>query len=181
MKTIVAIGIFGACLFGTISAITVDANCNAKIQQFKDCHAKIKDQRESDAKTKDVTIDGCYTASGCTPPDKEQKPNDPDRQKKEQCMKDVMTALKSQVQTCIQGKVQGLTIPQDAKRGDDEHRGSKGGHGDKGIQQACGTNTAAVATVKACIQKAFASAKVDPIKRKRVSMIIAKLKDNATQ
>jgi len=55
-----------------------------------------------------------------------------------------------------------------AKKGGEEHQGGgfKGGHGDKGIQQACGTNTAAVATVKACIQKAHTSAHSGPDQEK---------------
>jgi len=160
MKTIVAITIFGACIISMISAINVDANCNAKIQQFKDCHEKIRDQRQNEAKTRDAAIEGCYKASGCTAPPRDQKPNDPDRQKKEACMKDMMIALKAQVQTCVQGKVSGLTLPSDSNRDrkEGDNRGFKGGHGDKGIQQACGTNTGAVATVKACIKKAFTNA-----------------------
>jgi len=153
MKTIVAIAIFGACIFGMTSALQIDASCNAKIQQFRDCGEKSRAQRETESKTRDQAIEACYKTSGCTAPVREEK-QDPDRQKKEACQKDIQVALKAKVQTCVQGKIQGLTFPQDEKRREEGHRGSRGGHDDKGIQKACGTNTAAVATVKACIKSA---------------------------
>jgi len=152
MKTVVALAIFGACIFGMTSAVTIDAACNGKIQAFKDCHSKIRDQHINDAKQKEAAVDACYTASSCTPPGQGAKPADADRAKKEQCMKDISVTLKAQVEKCVSDKVQGLTLPHDNKNGDEHRGGMRGGHGDKAIQQACGTNTAAVATVKACIQ-----------------------------
>jgi len=150
---IIAIVIFGACIFSMTSAITVDASCNAKIQQFRDCNQKIRDQRESEAKTKEDAMKACFTSSGCTPPGEDGK-RDP---KKEQCFKDVEAALKAKVETCVQSKIQGITFPQD-KPGE-EHRGgprggARGGHGDKGLEQACSNNAGNVAKVKACLQTA---------------------------
>lgn len=155
MKTIVAIAIFGACLFGMTSAIiTVDANCNTKIQQYRDCGQKMRDQRESEAKAREDAEKSCFTSNGCTAPGQGQGGNDPDRQKREQCNKDVEVALKAQVQTCVQGKVSGLTFPNDGGKREEHRRGGGRGGADKMIQQACGSNAAAVPAVKACLQKA---------------------------
>jgi len=157
MKTIVALIIFGACIFSTISAITVDAGCNAKIQQFRDCNQKIRDRRESEQQTKEQAMKACFTSSGCTTPGGEGGQRDP---KKEQCFKDVELTLKTKIETCVQGKIQGLAMPHDNKP-QEEHRGDRGGqggprggHGDQGLQQACSNNAGNVAKVKACIQSA---------------------------
>jgi len=159
---IVAIAIFGACILGSNAAgLTVDATCNTKIQAFRDCHVKISEGRKAEAKTRDDAIQACYKTSGCTPA--VEAPS-ADRQKFEACMKDTMTALGTQVKTCVQGKVTGLTVP-DAKHDGGEHRGF-GRHGDKEITKACGTNTAAVATVKTCIQQAHTNGQSGPDQEK---------------
>jgi len=149
---IIAMVIFGASILSTISAITIDAGCNAKIQQFRDCNQKIRDQRESEQKTKEDAMKACFTSNGCTAPGQGGQ-MDP---KKEQCFKDVEANLKTKVETCVQGKIQGLVFPQDSKP-QGEHRGgggARGGHGDQGLQQACSNNAGNVAKVKACIQAA---------------------------
>jgi len=155
MQTIVAIAFFSVCICSLTSAF--DASCNAKFEQFKACHKKIGDGRVAEAKTRDSAIKACYQSSGCTAPP-EAKSADANREKNQACMKDVMKTLKETVKTCVQGKVQGLTIPSDAGHGGPGgHEGGWGGHGHN-PEKACGTNTAAAATLKTCIQNAHKSA-----------------------
>jgi hypothetical protein len=148
MKMFVAIVI--ACIFSMTTAITIDAGCNAKIQQFRDCNQKIRDQRESEQKTKEQAMKACFTSNSCSPPG-EGGQRDP---KKEQCFKDVELNLKTKVETCVKGKIQGLVFPQDNKPHEEHRGGPRGGHGDKGLEQACNNNAGNVAKVKTCIQSA---------------------------
>jgi len=159
MNPIVAIAILGACICGWTSAIDFDVTCNAKIQQFRDCHVKIRQGREAEAKTRDSAIQQCYTTSGCTPP-VQGAGNDASRQQREQCMKDVMGALKAEIKTCVQGKLPGLQIPDDAGKGPEG--GHRGGFGKHDPAKACGSNSAAAATLKTCIQNAHSGAQSGP-------------------
>jgi len=158
MNAIVALVMLGACIGMTLA---FDPNCNAKIASFKDCHKKIKDQHEQDAQTREAAISACYTASSCTPPGQGGRTEDP---KREQCRKDIEVHIKADMEKCVTDKVHGLVIPQDnnAHGVKEDHRGMRGGHGDKGVEKACGTNTAGVAAVKACIKAHAGQGGQDP-------------------
>jgi len=163
MKTIVAI-LFGTCALGLASAF--DASCNAKIQAFKDCHVQARAQLQQDAQAKlqarqaeEAAINTCYTTNGCTPPIEGDKggANDAKRQAKEQCEKDFRSALKPKLQQCVAGKLPGFNLPnqpdhQQERQGEFNKGGRK--HDKDDIQKACSSNSAAVATVQACIQSA---------------------------
>jgi len=161
MKSVV-IALLGVCLIEIASA-AFDVSCNAKIQSFKDCHVKIRAQHESEASARlqarqaeENAIDTCYHASGCTPPVPGQGGNNEKFKDRVECSKDVQNSLKPKIQECVAKKVPGFNLPGEQNRQDGERQGFQGGrkHDQDSIQKACGSNTAAVATVKACIATA---------------------------
>jgi len=170
MKIIVALVIFGACIFSTISAqtttsaLTIDSGCNVKIQQFRDCDKKIWDQRQSERENIDSDLSDCFETSGCPVAGPLLAEIGRGR-----CYKDVKAVQHGKIKICVQTKIQGLTLPQDNQT-DEEHRGKRRSIINKLVNESCSkarNPASAELSIRACFAKVRNESRLTPDQAKQ--------------